>query len=203
MELDRVRVPSGVEQFIEADELFFSTTDRRGLIRSGNSVFVRVSRFPLDELVGAPHNIVRHPDMPAGVFRLMWDRLLAGRPAGAYVRNMARDGSAYWVFATMTPLGDGFLSVRLAPRAELFRAVRQVYKLVAEAEREAAARPGTDRREVARIGPFGPRRPDADRSRLSRRVVRRSAAVCGAISRSGGSGGRGSGSPAGRRPAPR
>ena len=73
-----------VEQLIRPDELFFSTTDRQGRIRTGNSVFVRISGFSLTELSGAPHNIVRHPEMPAGVFRLVWDRLLLGRPVGAY-----------------------------------------------------------------------------------------------------------------------
>ncbi|MFC4060088.1 PAS domain-containing protein [Planomonospora corallina] len=152
MAFSGLAVPSEAEQIIGADELFFSTTDRNGLIRSGNSVFVRVSGFSLDELTGAPHNIVRHPDMPAGVFRLVWERLLAGRPAGAYIRNLAKDGSGYWVFATMTPCAEGFLSVRVAPRSDLFGAVEKVYRQVAEAEAEAAGRDGTDRREVARVG---------------------------------------------------
>ncbi|MBB2908824.1 aerotaxis receptor [Streptosporangium becharense] len=151
MSLSELTVPGGVEQVIGADELFFSTTDRRGLIRSGNSVFVRTSRFSLDELTGAPHNIVRHPDMPAGVFRLMWDRLLTGRPAGAYVQNLAKDGSRYWVFATMTPLAEGFLSVRMAPRADLFDAVKQTYRYVTDAELDAARR-GANRGQVALAG---------------------------------------------------
>src|SRR5450755_433723 len=112
-------VPTGRERVIGPDELFFSTTDGRGIIRAGNSVFVRVSRYSLGELTGSPHSLVRHPDMPAGAYRLMWDRLLAGRPMGAYVKNLAKDGSHYWVFATVTPLGDGFLSVRMAPRTAL------------------------------------------------------------------------------------
>ncbi|WP_067185528.1 PAS domain-containing protein [Microtetraspora niveoalba] len=152
MGLGGFHLPTGAEQFIGPEELFFSTTDRRGLIRSGNSVFVRTSRFSLDELTGAPHNIVRHPAMPSGVFRLMWDRLLTGRPAGAYVRNLAKDGSHYWVFATMTPSGDGFLSVRMAPRSELFEEVKRLYKYVADIEVEAAERHGMDRREVAQVG---------------------------------------------------
>src|SRR5664279_2239091 len=89
-------VPTGEEGLIGQDELFFSTTDRRGVIRAGNSVFVRVSHYSLEELIGSPHSLVRHPDMPAGAYRLMWDRLLAGRPMGAYVKNLAKDGSHYW-----------------------------------------------------------------------------------------------------------
>ncbi|GAA3165932.1 hypothetical protein GCM10010466_65920 [Planomonospora alba] len=152
MAFSGLAAPSEAEQVIGTDELFFSTTDRHGLIRSGNSVFVRISGFSVEELVGAPHNIVRHPDMPAGVFRLVWDRLLSGRPAGAYVQNLAKDGSRYWVFATMTPSEDGFLSVRMAPRADLLGAVKQVYRQVAAAEAEAAERDGLNRREVAQVG---------------------------------------------------
>ena len=144
-------VPTGVERLVGPDELFYSTTDRRGLIRTGNSVFLRVSQYSLDELVGSPHNVVRHPEMPAGAYRLMWDRLRAGRATGGYLRNLARDGSQYWVFATLLPLGEGFLSVRMAPRSPLFEPVKQLYAQVTAAEQEAA-RNGVSRREAAGIG---------------------------------------------------
>ncbi|MEV5571886.1 PAS domain-containing protein [Spirillospora sp. NPDC052269] len=123
------------EMTMDVEELFFSTTDRRGVIRQGNSVFVRVSGFSQEELAGAPHNIVRHPEMPGGAFRLVWDRLAAGRSVGAYVKNLARDGRPYWVFATMSPVQDGFLSVRMAAHAPLFDLARQVYAQASEVER--------------------------------------------------------------------
>ena len=144
--------PSGIERTVAPEELFFSTTDRRGIIRSGNSVFVRISRYSLEELTGAPHSIVRHPDVPRGAFQIMWDRLLAGRPMGAYVQNLAKDGSHYWVFATVTPLGDGFLSVRMAPRSGLFAAARQLYPVTRALERKSAEDQRLDRRAVAEIG---------------------------------------------------
>jgi PAS domain-containing protein len=144
--------PSGVEHRIGPAELFFSTTDARGVIRSGNSVFARVAQYGLDELTGAPHNLVRHPDMPAGAFRLMWDRLQSGRPMGAYVKNQARDGGYYWVFATITPLGEGYLSVRMSPQAALFGPAQQLYAEVAAVERHAGHVEGLDRRTVAGIG---------------------------------------------------
>ncbi|HEY6795486.1 MAG TPA: PAS domain-containing protein [Kineosporiaceae bacterium] len=143
--------PTGIERVVAPDELFFSTTDRRGVIRSGNSVFVRISGYSLGELTGSPHSLVRHPDMPGGAFRLMWDRLLDGRPMGAFVQNLAKDGGHYWVFATVTPLGDGFLSVRLAPRSPLLEPARQLYRQVLAAEREAI-REGADRRSAAALG---------------------------------------------------
>ncbi|MFC5185979.1 PAS domain-containing protein [Actinomadura harenae] len=124
------------EMTMGVEELFFSTTDRRGVIRQGNSVFVRVSGFSREELSGAPHNIVRHPDMPGGAFRLVWDRLDAGWSVGAYVKNLTRDGRPYWVFATMSPVRDGYLSVRMAARARLLDVAEQVYAQAARAERE-------------------------------------------------------------------
>lgn len=143
--------PTAVEHPVGLDELFFSTTDRRGIIRAGNSVFVRISRYSHEELIGSPHNIVRHPDMPSGAFELMWSRLLAGSPMGAYVENLAADGGTYWVFATVTPLGDGFLSVRSAPCAPSFAVVREVYR-AARAEEARVAASGHHRGDVARYG---------------------------------------------------
>lgn len=69
--------PSGARHQVGPEELFFSTTDRRGVIQEANSVFVRMSRYPREALVGAPHNIIRHPRMPGGAFKLMWDTLYA------------------------------------------------------------------------------------------------------------------------------
>ncbi|MFE3961184.1 PAS domain S-box protein [Nocardia sp. NPDC059091] len=123
-------------------ELFFSTTDRHGVIRLGNSVFARISGYAPDELAGAPHNIVRHPDMPAGVFELAWERLLSGGPVGAFVQNQDRDGSCYWVFATMSPPRDGYLSVRIASRSGLFELIEPVYahaRAIEERARQAGA----------------------------------------------------------------
>ena len=105
--------PCDRESPFEIDELFFSTTDRKGVITFGNDVFVRVSGHPRERLIGAPHNVIRHPDMPRAVFRLLWDYVLAGRSVVAYVKNMAADGAYYWVLALVTPIRGGFLSVRL------------------------------------------------------------------------------------------
>lgn len=102
-------------------ELFFSTTDSRGRILQANSVFTRMSRYRRDQLVGQPHNIIRHDCMPGGAFQLMWDTLHAGRPFCAYVDNLAATGSTYSVFATITPLGDGYLSVRNRPGVDRLR----------------------------------------------------------------------------------
>lgn len=88
------------------EELFFSRTNWRGVILAGNSVFQRVSLYSWDELIQKPHNVIRHPDMPKGVFWLLWDTIKKGEPVGAYVKNRAKDGRYYWVFAIVTPIGE-------------------------------------------------------------------------------------------------
>jgi PAS domain S-box-containing protein len=143
--------PTGEERLVGVEDLFFSTTDRRGVITAGNSVFARLSVYSVDELVGAPHNIIRHPEMPAAAFKAMWDRLLAGKPMAAYVKNLAKDGAAYWVFATVTPLGDGFLSVRISPMTALFGAAQNLYDQLLASERDARAS-GLNRAQAAALG---------------------------------------------------
>jgi aerotaxis receptor len=76
-------------------ELFFSKTDKRGVIKSGNNVFVRVSEFDEVDLLEKPHNIIRHPDMPRTVFKLLWDTIQGGNPIGAYVKNKSKSGAYY------------------------------------------------------------------------------------------------------------
>lgn len=128
--------PAAPVRTVGPHELFFSMTDGKGVITAANAVFTRLSAFGRDELLGAPHNLIRHPDMPAGVFHAMWASLLAGRPFAGYVRNRAKDGAAYDVFATVTPLGDGYLSVRGAPsRPDLHAAAHALYARVRAHER--------------------------------------------------------------------
>ncbi|MBL8928970.1 MAG: hypothetical protein JNL54_02490 [Kineosporiaceae bacterium] len=143
---------SGEERHVGLDELFFSTTDRRGIIKTGNSVFMRISRYHAEELIGAPHSVVRHPAMPAGAFRLMWDRLLSGRPMAAYVDNLAKDGASYRVFATVTPLGEDFLSVRMAPAGPLASAATALYAGVRAFEGNLARTQQLSGPEVAAAG---------------------------------------------------
>ncbi|MCU0308505.1 MAG: PAS domain-containing protein [Thermoleophilia bacterium] len=136
-------------------ELFFSTTDRRGVIQSGNSVFSRVAAHPVDELVGRPHNLIRHPDMPRVVFRTLWAFLEAGRPIAAYVKNMARTGEYYWVVATVVPIEEGYLSVRFKPTTELLGTVEAAYRelrgIEARVEEEGRSRRAGMEASAARL----------------------------------------------------
>lgn len=123
------------------NELFFSTTTDKGIIVSGNAVFARVSQYPLTEMIGKPHNLIRHPDMPRAVFKLLWDYLLAGKPIASYVKNMASDGRYYWVLALAAPIeGGGFLSVRFKPSSPLFGLIADVYAELSAIEQAAASR---------------------------------------------------------------
>jgi aerotaxis receptor len=112
----------------EVEELFFSTTDLKGRIQRANSVFTRIAAYSWAQLHNKPHNIIRHPDMPRVVFQLLWDYIQAGRPIVAYVKNLAHDGRYYWVFALVTPMEGGYLSVRFKPTSPLRHTVEQLYK---------------------------------------------------------------------------
>ncbi len=144
--------PTGTSHEVGPGEMFFSTTDAKGIIKEANTVFVRLSRYDREQLVGAPHNIIRHPAMPGGAFLLMWDTLQAGRPFCAYVDNLAADGSRYTVFATITPLGDDYLSVRVRPqRTDLLDAARSLYQVVRPRELEERAG-GASAHDAAVVG---------------------------------------------------
>lgn len=129
-------------------EMFFSITDKKGIIRSGNEVFVRVSGYPIDRMVGRPHNIVRHPDMPRIVFKLLWDEIGAGRPIAAYVKNRTADGRAYWVIAVVVPIPDGHLSIRIKPSSPVFAVAQALYKRLRKLEVQVEGPQGLRRKEA-------------------------------------------------------
>ncbi|SDM68792.1 diguanylate cyclase [Actinomyces ruminicola] len=137
----------GYERMFDPEDIFFSTTDSKGVIQNTNRTFDTLSRYSRDRLIGSAHNIIRHLDMPAGLFRLMWDDLQKGRPVCAYVTNRALDGLDYRVFATIVPLREGYLSVRIKPMDTATRAqVEKAYRRVRDAERELAAHAASRRR---------------------------------------------------------
>lgn len=120
--------PTDQETTFKLNEMFFSTTDRRGIILDGNEVFVNISKYSRDEIFGAPHNIVRHPDMPKIIFQTLWDSILSGKVICAYVKNLVKDGSFYWVFATVVPLGENFLSIRMKPTTDNKNTIENFYR---------------------------------------------------------------------------
>ena len=118
------------EFVIRPGSAIISHTDLSGRITFVNDDFVEASGFIADEVVGQPHNLVRHPDMPPEAFRDAWSTIKAGRPWQGMVKNRRKDGGFYWVKATMSPLpdGSGYMSVRVKPTADQVRQAEALYE---------------------------------------------------------------------------
>lgn len=130
------------------DELIYSRTDARGVVLSGNGVFQRMTGIDWRDLIGAPHRIIRHPDMPAGFFHLFWSLLQQGEPAVGYVRNRRKDGAGYWVLAAAMPCEGGYFSVRMRPSGPLFAPVRDLYARLRRREVEDGLSPQASAAEL-------------------------------------------------------
>ena len=138
----RINLPVTAQGYkVPADQTLVSVTDLKGRIVYCNASFISVSGFEREELLGQPHNLVRHPDMPAEAFRDMWESVEAGRPWRALVKNRRKNGDFYWVEANATPIRRegqivGYLSVRTSPSDEQ---VNQAEALYARMREEAKA----------------------------------------------------------------
>lgn len=98
--------PTGVERHFKPEELIVSKTDLKGRITYANDVFLDISDYAEDEILGQPHSIIRHPEMPRCVFKMLWDEISAGHEIFAYVVNLSKNGDHYWVYAHITPSFD-------------------------------------------------------------------------------------------------
>ena len=142
--------PTSNEKVMRENDFIVSKTDLKGRITYGNEIFIEYSGYSESELLGAQHNIIRHPDMPRGVFKFLWDNIAAGTEVFAYVKNMSKDGSFYWVFANVTPDYDaagniiGYLAVRRAPKRSAVQVLDGLYKLMLEAEQKAGPKDACD-----------------------------------------------------------
>ena len=125
----------------EAD-FIVSKTDLKGRITYGNQTFIHMSGYQEKELLNAPHNILRHEDMPAVVFKLLWDRLKNKEFINAYVKNKSKNGDYYWVFANVTPSFDGrgnpigYYSVRRKPTDIGIKTIEPIYAELLKAEKQ-------------------------------------------------------------------
>ena len=126
--------PTGKERTFGENEIIVSKTDPKGRLTYVNDVFCRVGLYSEAELIGEPHSIVRHPDMPRCIFALLWQRIQSGREIFAYVKNMAKNGDHYWVLAHVTPSYDGdgaidgYHSNRRVPDRKALAAVEPLYR---------------------------------------------------------------------------
>ena len=134
-ESPRSKTVVDTESKFDFSELFYSRSDKRGIIRSCNSVFQRVSKYDWDKLIGKRYDVIRHPMMPQGVFHLLLEEILAGHPLASYVQNRSEDGCYYWVYALVSPIDDGFLSIGIKPSSPIFDTIRQVYAKLLEIEK--------------------------------------------------------------------
>lgn len=133
--------PTGHEVTLQPSQLIVSKTDTTGHITYANRVFMEIAGYSSSELIGQPHNIIRHPDMPRGAFRLMWKTLQQGREFFAIVKNFTSKGDHYWVLANITPDYDnqnvlkGYFSVRRAPSRKVINTIIPVYAHMCQLER--------------------------------------------------------------------
>jgi len=133
--------PTNHEKSFGDDEVIVSKTDTKSNITYCNEIFIKISGYEEEELLGKPHNILRHPDMPRAVFKLLWERIQAGKEIHAYVKNICKDGSFYWVLANVTPSFDehdniiGYFSVRTKPTPEAIATISELYAKMLQIEK--------------------------------------------------------------------
>ena len=145
------------EYAFPAGQALVSTTDLQGRILYCNPAFIEVSGYIREELLGQPHNMIRHPDMPGEAFRDMWQTIESGQPWSGLVKNRRKNGDHYWVMANVTPLLDGdrpvgYMSVRTLPDRQQVSEAETVYARM----REAASRGGGGPRlQAGRLAPQG------------------------------------------------
>ncbi|GAA0310413.1 PAS domain-containing protein [Psychrobacter aestuarii] len=127
----RVVYDSDIERPYPDGKLIVSRTDLDGTITHVNDAFVEISGYTEDELIGKPHYILRHPDMPKAAYSDLWQTVESGNKWHGYVKNLCKDGSHYWVYATVVPnvrRGEtvGYTSVRRKPsRSKIEAAIAQ------------------------------------------------------------------------------
>jgi aerotaxis receptor len=126
---------TGQETFVPEGQFIYSQTDLKGIITEANTLFARISDYAQDEMIGRPHSLVRHPDMPKEAFADLWSDLKEGMPWRGMVKNRRKDGGYYWVIANASPVYTngqvtGYQSVRTAPTREQVKAAEAVYQRI-------------------------------------------------------------------------
>lgn len=121
------------EVVLEDHSFIVSETDSRGVIRFANEEFCRVAGYELEELLGKPHNLIRHPDMPKAAFQDLWDTIKSGNIWTGYVKNRCKNGDFYWVYATVYPFvncegQEGYISCRRKASREEIAEHEALYK---------------------------------------------------------------------------
>jgi len=133
---------------MKKDDFIVSKTDTKGRLTYVNKIFMEMAEYSEEELLGKPHSIIRHPDMPKAVFKLLWDYVKAGDEIFAFVINKTKNNNDYWVYANITPSFDenkniiGYYSVRRYPNPDAIAIIKPIYKKMLDAERSGGIEAG-------------------------------------------------------------
>lgn len=133
--------PTSVEKKMREEDFIVSKTDLTGKITYCNRIFMEFAKYEEHELLNQQHNIIRHPDMPRYIYKLLWDTIKQKKEINAYVKNLAKDGSFYWVHANITPvindMGElkGYYSVRRKPNEQKLEKIKTIYSKLLEEEK--------------------------------------------------------------------
>jgi len=135
--------PTGKQIELDPKKYIVSKTDTKGIIEYGNDYFVEISGYSENELIGQPHSIIRHPDMPKIAFKLMWDRIKEGKNFMAVVKNLAKNGDHYWVVTEFEPKRDtitgeiiSHTAFRKAAPQKAIDAIEPIYAELLKVEKE-------------------------------------------------------------------
>ncbi len=135
-------LPIDEEIQLESKKYIISSTDTKGLITDVNDYFIEISGYSREELIGKSHNMIRHPDMPKVVFKLMWQQLQSGHDILALVKNLAKDGRYYWIFTTFEPVKNvngevtGYTAHRKSAPKHTIETISDIYAQVLEVEKK-------------------------------------------------------------------
>jgi len=130
------------------NDFIVSKTDTKGRLTYVNKIFIDLAEYTEEELLGKPHNIVRHPDMPKTIFKLLWTRIQNKDEVFAYVINKTKNGNNYWVYANVTasldPRGNivGYYSVRRKPNPQALAIIQPLYAQILQAEKSGGLAAG-------------------------------------------------------------
>ncbi|RLA73035.1 MAG: histidine kinase [Epsilonproteobacteria bacterium] len=135
--------PTDEEIKLDSKRYLVSETDLKGIITYGNDYFMEIAGYSEEEIIGASHNIIRHPDMPKIVFKLLWDTIQKGNNINAVVKNLSKDGRYYWVFTEFKIRREngtgkivGYLASRKAVSKHVVDVLSELYKTLVEKEKE-------------------------------------------------------------------
>lgn len=122
------------EYVLKSDDFLVSQTDETGKILFANDDFCKIAGYSIEELIGQPHSIVRHKDMPRAAFKDLWETAKSGKIWNGYVKNSTKDGGYYWVYATVYPIYDvvarqnTYMSCRRKPSEQEIADAQALYK---------------------------------------------------------------------------